>query len=117
MDLTRVVPSICQTGNLLSDVLRGRFGLARGNTHSDACVQYALPDRGPEEAGFLFCMAHNFGRTKLTSASPPHESGKALLGGGKLPVGFHTGRRMIHFLPYGILYFFSCKHKNGHYFA
>ena len=31
--------------------IHGRTGLARSNTGFDTCVQYALPDQGPEEAG------------------------------------------------------------------
>ena len=30
--------------------MHGRIELARGNTDSDVCVQYALPDQGPEGA-------------------------------------------------------------------
>ena len=31
--------------------IHGQAGLARSNTVSDTCVQYALPDQGPEGAG------------------------------------------------------------------
>ena len=54
----------------------GRTGLARGNTDSDKCVQYPLSDQGPEGAGSLPRMAHNLGRSRLSSASPLLESGK-----------------------------------------
>ena len=36
-------------------------------------------------------MAHHLGRAMLTSASPPHGSGKTPFGGGALSVGCHTG--------------------------
>ena len=36
---------------LVGPGIHGRTGLTRGNTDSDVCVQYALPDQGPEGAG------------------------------------------------------------------
>ena len=69
----------------------GQTGLARSNTGSDTCVQYALPDQGPEGAGSRSRMAHHLGRAKLTLVSPHYISGKTPFGDGALPVGRHTG--------------------------
>ena len=71
--------------------IHGRTRLARGNTDSDVCVQYALPDQGPKGAGSWSRMAPYLGRAKLTSASPPHGSGETPPGGGALSVGSHMG--------------------------
>ena len=64
--------------------------LARSNTGSDTCVQYALPDQGPERAGSWSRMTDHLGRVMLTAASPPRGPGKTPLGDEALPVGCHT---------------------------
>ena len=71
--------------------IHGQTELARSKTGSDTCVQYALPDQGPEGAGSWSQMAHHLGRARLTSASPPRGPGKTPLGDEALPVGCHTG--------------------------
>ena len=45
--------------------IHGQAGLARSNTGSDSCAQYALPDQGPEAAGF--CSACHTTLTELGS--------------------------------------------------
>ena len=76
--------------HLAGSGIHGQTGLARGNRGSDTYVQYALPDQGPEGAGFLSRMAHHLGRARLTSASPPCGPGKTPLRDEALPVGCHT---------------------------
>ena len=68
----------------------GQTGLARSNTCSDTCVQYALRYQGAEGAGSWSRMAHHLSRARLTSASPPRGSGKTPLSDEALPVRFHT---------------------------
>ena len=60
--------------------IHGHTGLARGNRGSDTCVQYALPDQGPEGADFWSRMAHHLGGARLTATSPPRGPGKTPLG-------------------------------------
>ena len=66
--------------------IHGQNGLARSNTGSETCVQYALSDQGPEGAG---SWSH-LGRAMLTSAWPLRGPGKAPLGDEALPVGCYT---------------------------
>ena len=68
----------------------GLTGLTRSNTGSDTCVQYVLPDQGPEVAGSWSRMTHHLGRARLTSASPPRGPWKTPLGYDALQVGCHT---------------------------
>ena len=70
--------------------MRGQTELARSNTGCDTCVQYALPDQGPEGVGSRSRMAHHLDRARLTSTSPPRGPGKTPLGDEALPVGCHT---------------------------
>ena len=74
--------------------IHGQTGYARSKTGSDTCVQYALPDQGPEGAVSWSRITHHFGRDRLTLASPPRGLGKAPLtdcGGFVVsPRSFHT---------------------------
>ena len=65
---------------LASPEIHGQTGLTWSNTGSDTCVQYALPDQGPEGAGSWSRMTHHLGGARLTAASPPRGPGKTLLG-------------------------------------
>ena len=69
--------------------IHGQTGLARSDTGSDTCVQYALSDQCPEGAGSWSRMAHHLGRARLRSALPPRGPGKPL-GDEALPEGCHT---------------------------
>ena len=75
---------------LASPGIHGRTGLAWGNTDSDVCVQYALPNQSLEGAGSWSRMAYHLGRAMLTSSSPPHGSEKTPFSGGALPVRCST---------------------------
>ena len=68
----------------------GQTGLPGSNTGSDTCVQYALPDQGPEGAGSWSRMTCRLGRARLTLTLPPRGPGKTPLGDEALPVGCHT---------------------------
>ena len=70
--------------------IHAQTGLARSNTGFNTCVQYALPDQGPEGAGSSSCMAHYLGRARLKAALHPHGPGKTPVGDKALPVGCHT---------------------------
>ena len=70
--------------------IHGQIRLAWSNTGSDTCVQYALPDQGPEGACSWSHMAHHLGWGRLTLASPPRGPGKTPLGDEALSMGFHT---------------------------
>ena len=49
---TEVLPSSLRANlRLAGPGIHGQTGLARSNTSSDTCVQYALPDQGPKGAG------------------------------------------------------------------
>ena len=78
-------PNLCLAGPRIYR----RTGLARNNTGSDTCAQYALPDQGPEGAGSWSRMTHHLGRARLTSASPPRGLEKPPLGDEALPMGCH----------------------------
>ena len=91
--------------------IHGQTGLDRSNTGFDTCVQYALPDQGPEGAGSWSRMAHHLGRARLTSTSPPHEPGMTPLGDETLPEGCHTETIVWAVLGHRLLALCSVPHE------
>ena len=52
-------PPLSSNLRLAGSGIHGQTGLARSNTGSDTCVQYALPDQSPEGGGSWSRMAHH----------------------------------------------------------
>ena len=99
--------SLRPTLRLAGPGIHRQTGLARSNTGSDICVQYALPDQGPKRSGSWYHMAHHVGRARLTSASPPRGPGETPLSYEALSVGYHTETIVWTFLGYRLRRFCS----------